>query len=270
MDKLCSIVIPTYNEEKNIKPLIRRLLEQKRIEISYIIFVDNWSEDDTKWKIDYYAKKFKNLSIFIIDESRQWVKFARYKWIEYSNYLNNKNHVILQLDADSLPNSNKWLETHLKQYNNNNIWLVWWSLRWTNRSIWNKISLFIYELLKWRIIKFDKKTLIWLKNYFEKRNFHIKNWIIPAPGSNMSYLSDIWIRVKPHKWDSNLWEDYYRATKTVELLKKEWKDYVLIDNPNILVNTLFKDNEKNMAWLINYLNKYKPLDMKYLLNNEKL
>ena len=55
MQKKISVVIPTYNEEENVGPLskaIMDILEQQLSEYDYeIIFIDNHSKDTTRVKL---------------------------------------------------------------------------------------------------------------------------------------------------------------------------------------------------------------------------
>jgi len=64
-----SIIIPCYNEEKNIPPIIERLkgvLNKEEIEI---ILVDNGSKDNTNKIIKEYSKKFNNLRLAVVKEN---------------------------------------------------------------------------------------------------------------------------------------------------------------------------------------------------------
>src|SRR5438477_12455090 len=55
-----SIIIPTWNEEGNIKTLVERInMAMKRTSITYeIIFVDDYSTDHTREIIQELSKKF--------------------------------------------------------------------------------------------------------------------------------------------------------------------------------------------------------------------
>ena len=58
---MISVVIPTYNEKKNISKLLDSLLKQKFI--SEIIFVDDNSTDGTILELKK-LKKIKNVKVF--------------------------------------------------------------------------------------------------------------------------------------------------------------------------------------------------------------
>ena len=54
-----SLIIPCYNEEKNIKPLFEQVKKlQKKIALEFIV-VNNGSEDKTEEEINIHKKKNK-------------------------------------------------------------------------------------------------------------------------------------------------------------------------------------------------------------------
>jgi glycosyltransferase involved in cell wall biosynthesis len=58
MKDLC-IIIPVYNEEKNIKKIFFKL---KKLKISFdILFIEDNSVDNTRNKIIFLRKNFKNI-----------------------------------------------------------------------------------------------------------------------------------------------------------------------------------------------------------------
>lgn len=64
-----SLVIPCYNEEKNISLVIDRLknyLDRKDLEF---ILVDNGSSDGTRKEIQKYSKKHKSLKLVIVEKN---------------------------------------------------------------------------------------------------------------------------------------------------------------------------------------------------------
>ena len=62
MKILTSIIIPVFNEEKTIKPILDKVLEQKKYN-KEIIVIDDCSSDKTKFLIENeYADKVKLIS----------------------------------------------------------------------------------------------------------------------------------------------------------------------------------------------------------------
>jgi len=223
-----TIVIPAYNEEKRIQETIERAKNQSTKYWYNIIVVDNWSTDKTR---DIAHKSW----VDIIDEKIKWVKYARLKWVEAAKDLYN-SRIILQLDADTHVWEN-WVQEHIKQYEDENIWIVWWSLEWTERSLMTASVINITDLFKWRLLSL---TDMKFKNHFEKRISWLEQWVLPIPWTNMSYLSELgadWTTII--WWKSSLWEDYYKATKIFvnHLIKNPSAEFKLLDNKNIVVRT---------------------------------
>ena len=58
-----SLIIPCYNEEKNIKPLFDEVSRlQKKIDLEFIV-VNNGSEDKTEKEINIFKKKIKYIKV---------------------------------------------------------------------------------------------------------------------------------------------------------------------------------------------------------------
>ena len=240
-----TIVIPAYNEEKRIEETILRAKAQNTWHNYNIIVVDNWSNDKTK---DIAYKAWAE----IVEEKTKWVKFARLRWIEAARDLYN-SRIIMQLDADShiWPN---WVEEHLNQFEDENVWIVWWSIKWTNRSVSTAAFIHTLDFFRGRVLSI---TELKIKDYFEKRKFWIEKWVIPIPWTNMSYLSELWsCSTTVLWWTSSLWEDYFKATRIYQnhiLNNPNW-EVRLIDNKNILVNTPSRWDQDFINFIIS---KYK-------------
>ena len=68
MPKL-SLIIPLYNEEKNIKPLFNQVSKlQKKINLEFIA-VNNGSKDDSTKEMRLFKKKINNLKIINIKKN---------------------------------------------------------------------------------------------------------------------------------------------------------------------------------------------------------
>lgn len=101
MQKLVSIIIPCYNEEKTITKLLDSLIIQtypkSKIEV---IISDGMSTDLTREKIKIFSDKNKILNIKIIDNVDRTIPAALNKAIKISN-----GEIIVRLDAHSVPNT---------------------------------------------------------------------------------------------------------------------------------------------------------------------
>ena len=91
MKILTSIIIPVFNEEKTIKILLDKVLEQKEIE-KEIIVIDDCSTDKTK---DLIETEYKNKVKFISNYKNFGKGYCIRKGIEISN-----GEIILIQDAD--------------------------------------------------------------------------------------------------------------------------------------------------------------------------
>ena len=62
-NKKISIIVPTFNEERNIQLIVENILiELKNFDLDYeIIFIDNCSTDNTQQEIELQTKKNKNI-----------------------------------------------------------------------------------------------------------------------------------------------------------------------------------------------------------------
>lgn len=91
---LLSIIIPVFNEQDNINPLLKRLLPVLKSYLYEIIFIDDGSNDKTIDQIKKYAKK---------DEKIKLISFTRnfgHQMALTAGYLYAKGDVVISMDAD--------------------------------------------------------------------------------------------------------------------------------------------------------------------------
>ena len=108
-----SIVIPVYNEEKNIKNILKNIQYQSMKEIE-IIFIDDNSEDRTKSIILEYKKEDHRIKLIKNDKNRgllyNIINGGLYAKGEYVTYMNSKdfyiNHQILDMLYDTCVDDN--------------------------------------------------------------------------------------------------------------------------------------------------------------------
>ncbi|GIW64360.1 MAG: glycosyl transferase [Patescibacteria group bacterium] len=89
-----SIIVPVYNEEKNIDPFLNRILEVIKKYQYEIIFVNDGSTDRTEEVIKTYCQKNKNIKLisFTRNFGHQMALFAGYKF--------SKGEAVVSIDAD--------------------------------------------------------------------------------------------------------------------------------------------------------------------------
>ena len=105
-----SIVIPTLNEEKNIKPLTLRIIKVLKKNKFEIIFVDDNSTDQSKKILLALSKKYKFFNPVLRKKNRDLTQSC-FDGIKKSKYQN-----ILILDAD-LQHDPKYIPQIFKEFN---------------------------------------------------------------------------------------------------------------------------------------------------------
>ena len=113
MKNKISIVIPALNEEKNIKQLTKKIIENLRNIKFEIIFVDDNSVDQSKNVLLALSEKYKFFNPLLRKKDRDLTQSC-FDGIEKSKYPN-----ILIMDAD-LQHNPKYIPIMLKVFNNNN------------------------------------------------------------------------------------------------------------------------------------------------------
>ncbi len=102
-----SIVIPAFNEEKNISSAIKAALAQDYSDFEVIV-VNNASTDNT-------AKIASQFPVTLVSESRKGLLYAREKGRQTAT-----GDIIANIDADCLP-SPHWLSTGIPLFKNQNV-----------------------------------------------------------------------------------------------------------------------------------------------------
>tara|TARA_Y100000768_G_scaffold337131_1_gene279132 strand:+ start:1538 stop:2971 length:1434 start_codon:yes stop_codon:yes gene_type:complete len=113
MNRIVSIIVPTYNSKKYIKRTIDCLLKQTYQKIE-LIFVDDCSTDGTFHYLKKLKKKFKkkNIKLFKTKKNSGTVSVPRNLGVKKA-----KGELICFLDSDDYWEKNK-LELQLKDYSN--------------------------------------------------------------------------------------------------------------------------------------------------------
>jgi len=163
---MISIVIPTYNEEKNIKRCLNALINQtvprENIEI---IIVDGNSTDRTR-------EIAKNLADVVMIQSSEGVGGARNDGFKTAKY-----NIVATTDADCEPHEN-WVESILQRFENDNIAAVTGILKpfdWSNMR-WLEVIMYrvLFELSNLVLIiaaLFDQYHLCGANSAFRKSIF---------------------------------------------------------------------------------------------------
>ncbi len=103
MEPKVSIIIPTLNEEKNIKTCLERVLNQKTDFAYEVLVVDSGSSDQTVEIVRWFAK---NHSVRLIEVSRE--SFSHGATRAYASKL-AQGEFLVYLVADAFPANEYWL-----------------------------------------------------------------------------------------------------------------------------------------------------------------
>ncbi|MEO9871040.1 glycosyltransferase [Ekhidna sp.] len=107
---LLSIIVAAKNEEKNLKKLIPRLLEQKYHAFEIIIGLDQCTDESLN-----YLRSIKSEKIQIIDIDEVPSDWNSKKYALNESIRNSTGEWLVFIDADCVPHSNQWLSSFSSQ-----------------------------------------------------------------------------------------------------------------------------------------------------------
>ena len=147
-----SVVVPTYNEEKNIEKCLEALLNQSLPKEEYeIIVVDGKSYDNTYEIAKSYADK-------VIQQISHGVGGARNDGVDIA-----EGEIIATTDADCEP-FEEWLEVICKKFEDESVVALTGILKPYDFTDMNRLDIFIYKRLfdasNWLLVAFS-----WLGHY---------------------------------------------------------------------------------------------------------
>lgn len=193
--KLISLVLPAYNEEKNISLIYNELLKiLSTINNKYefeIIFINDWSNDHTWSEIVKLSQKNKNI-VWINFSRNFWKEIALTAWVEKSSW-----NAVITMDVDwqhpveKIPDFlKKWEEWYEIVYN------VRPKIKWasilkkiTSRvfyKIFNSISDIKMEAWTTDYRLLDKKVVEVFLSFTERNRLY--RWIVDMIGFNKACL----------------------------------------------------------------------------------
>lgn len=131
-----SVIVPVYNEEKNIRFLIERLLCLNYPKNKYeIIIVDNNSEDKT-------AEIIKEFQVVYLCEKKQSSYAVRNKGIKES-----KGDILAFIDGDCIPDKD-WLKNAITHFINEDVDIIAGNIILSDNGDSNNYLVKLYQLLK--------------------------------------------------------------------------------------------------------------------------
>lgn len=168
-----TVIVPVYNEIKNIKNVLNSLYNQTR-QPDEIIVVDWWSND---WTYEFLKNEENEWKIKLLENKIRHWNIARSRNLAIKN---SSNDLILCTDA-GCEVSKCWCESYLKMYESGDNKIIWWN----NSFIANT------EFQKKSICRFTSK---------------VKNF----PSRNISFYKSVWEDVWGYPEFLTLrWEDTY-------------------------------------------------------------
>jgi glycosyltransferase involved in cell wall biosynthesis len=140
---MISVVVPTYNEEKNIENCLKSLLNQSLPKKEYeIIVVDGQSKDKTVKIAKKYADK-------VVQQKSKGVGGARNDGVDVS-----KGEIIATTDADCIIPEN-WLEKIKRSFENKKVVLVTGNIKFIDPGLYYQLLTKMSAILWWTIYKLN-------------------------------------------------------------------------------------------------------------------
>ena len=222
MSPYLSVIIPVYNEEKNIFPLFNRLKnELNNIKKSYeVIFVDDGSTDNTFFNINKIENKNKNI-IMVHSTKNQGLSSAL-----NSGFKKASGKIIITMDGD-LQNDPKDIKKFLKKLSQGYDVVCGWRYKRYDSLFIKKIPSKVFNFL----LKFLFKLKIHdssctLRAYTKKSIKSLElpegmHRFIPLILAKKSYkIGEVKVRHNPRKYEKAKYNSPKRFFKTInELIK---------------------------------------------------
>ncbi len=234
MDKIktkLTVIVPAYNEEKNIALLLRSLLSQvdaneEDLDTSLyqILVVDNNSSDDTRKIVEKFIEKGKARRIEIISEKDKGVISARIKGVNF--VLNNHGHFskteyLAFCDADVIA-PEKWIDSILSNFEKTNSDVLSYVGAFPLK-FWRNVPLLAKRYLDdIGTIFFDDKTIEWLGVKGEEFKFTKKifsDFVRPPSGGFYAIRTNTYIKTGGYT------REFVDDNKKIEVDGPTWRLY---------------------------------------------
>ena len=201
-----SIIIPAYNEEKNIVPTLASLCQNKTSRSVEILVVDNNSIDATQ-------DLAKACGVTCVQEFQQGITFARNRGLSIA-----RGKYILNADADTIY-PEKWIEHMVKPLEDEGIALTYGRFSLIPTAKTGRLTYFLYE---------------YLAEFSRSVNKRIKDEAVNVYGFNSGFRRSQGLNVDGFNHPVNTNEDGWLALK---LRNKGFGKLHLVKNIGALVWT---------------------------------
>ncbi|WP_140937720.1 glycosyltransferase [Sphingobacterium lumbrici] len=218
-----SVIICARNEQENLKNFLPAILQQDYPNFEVIV-VNDYSDDETKWVLQDFGRKYNHLKIVDIKEHiklKHSKKFALTMGIKAAQY----DHLLLT-DADCQPQSPHWLSEMAGAFTEGKEIVLGYSPYFKTKGFLNKL------------IRFETThTAISYLSYALKRNTYM------GVGRNLAYTKSLFFKGKGFNahmhiksGDDDLFVNHNATKKNVNiaihpdahvysLAKSTWKSY---------------------------------------------
>lgn len=244
---LVSIIVPMYNEEKNIESCIDVLKNQTNQNFD-VVFINDGSIDNTLEKLKNYLSLSIQFNYKIIEQKNQGAAAARKKGIDQT-----LTNFIMILDCDDKISNNLIEEIYITHTKYNNVDIIIPNMHIQKKSgSWNQLKFYTQdcflnskECIKnslggWKVHGcFAIKKEIFLKSYSIYKKYNIKNENFINNDEVITRLNFLYSKIII-KIDANYYYCYNSLSTTKKINEKK---YLMINN-SIILNKIFeKDNE---------------------------
>ncbi len=172
-----SVIICAKNEEANLAKNLPHLLAQKYRTTHEVIVVEDNSFDESKYILEEYRKKFKQLRVVELKQESMFVAGKKYPLS--AGIKNAKHEVLLLTDADCKPASERWIEKMQEGYRNDVEIVLGYGAYCKKRGFLNK-------LVRWETFHTALQYLS-----YERAGFAYM-----GVGRNLSYKKSVFVRHK--------------------------------------------------------------------------
>ena len=265
-----SIVIPTYNGEKNIKKQIETLLNDCKkgniFNFYEIVICDNCSTDNTKKLVKSLDKKINKNNIISIKCFSSKVNLG-YSLNFFQSIKLAKSKYVLFLCDDNIPDKEFYIETY-KVFRSENInKLCFFSTN--NINNYKKKSNFNFDELPYVLNRGSILSGVLLKRNKIKYKYAIRNGLYPHNGVFLDYYLNYGLKVFNFKSKINCKNNKKLSTHFHDRMNRK-SDLAVLDKVDS-IDIFYRKKRINILTLIYclYTVYYWAIDLFYILKKEK-
>ena len=228
---MITVVVPTYNEEKNIGPCVEAILDQSLPKSQYeIIVVDGGSKDKT-------VKIAKRYGVKVIQQRSEGVGGARNDGVKAG-----RGDIIVTTDADCLPDRD-WLLNIKKKFDDDNVVGLTGSLDPIMLDDMNRVESRVYKVLfsAAGVVRSKVMTKVGFYHMCGANSAFRRKQFLQIDGyKDLAYGDDIEIfkRLKPH--GKLLFDNQVVVKYSIRRIRKQgmWRYILTITKNHVVVHGL--------------------------------